>query len=126
MIIKIKQAGFTLLEVMVALSICAMAGIAAMQVTGEHISHITAIEEQTYAAWVAENQLVMARAQGKKWNARNGQKGEQELAGITWYWQQHVTPTADASFVQVRIEVYSDEAHKHSIYDLSTFMLKGK
>ena len=53
-----KSAGFTLLEVMVALAICAMAGIAAMQATGEHINHLSSIEEQTYASWVAENVMV--------------------------------------------------------------------
>ncbi len=56
MILK-KQAGFTLLEVMVALSICAMAGIAAMQVSGQHINHLSIVEQQAYASWVAENQL---------------------------------------------------------------------
>ncbi|MBD1582343.1 type II secretion system minor pseudopilin GspI [Pseudoalteromonas sp. S16_S37] len=118
--------GFTLLEVMVAMSICAMAGIAAMQATGEHITHISTLEEQTYASWVAENRLVEMRAGGDKWSSSNGQKGEEELAERTWYWQQKVTATADPSFVKVTVEVFSDEALKHSVYDLTTFMLKDK
>uniref|UniRef100_UPI0038F6D76D type II secretion system minor pseudopilin GspI n=1 Tax=Streptomyces niveiscabiei TaxID=164115 RepID=UPI0038F6D76D len=56
-----KYQGFTLLEVMVALSICAMAGIAAMQATGEHINHLSSLGEQTYASWVAENVLIEQR-----------------------------------------------------------------
>ena len=76
-----KSAGFTLLEVMVALGICAMAGIAAMQVTGEHVSHIASIEEQTYASWVAENRLVMIRAQGDKWNGKNNNNHGDHQAG---------------------------------------------
>ncbi|RJE78379.1 type II secretion system protein GspI [Pseudoalteromonas citrea] len=123
---KQKSAGFTLLEVMVALSICAMAGIAAMQVTGEHITHVGSLEEQTYASWVAENQMVMMRSSGEKWSGKNGKKGEEELAGQKWYWQQSVTKTEDASFVKVTVTVYQDEELKHSIYDLTTFMLKGK
>ncbi|CAH9066528.1 hypothetical protein PSECIP111951_03832 [Pseudoalteromonas holothuriae] len=121
-----KQSGFTLLEVMVAMSICAMAGIAAMQATGEHITHISTLEEQTYASWVAENRLVAIRANAENWPGKNGQKGEEELAERTWYWQQKVIATADPSFVKVTVEVFSDEALKHSVYDLSTFMLKGK
>ncbi|MEL7478300.1 MAG: type II secretion system minor pseudopilin GspI [Pseudomonadota bacterium] len=121
-----KSAGFTLLEVMVALGICAMAGIAAMQVTGEHVSHIASIEEQTYASWVAENRLVMIRAQGDKWNGKNNNKGEEELAGLTWYWQEKVTKTNDPSFVKVQVEVFSDAEYKNSLYDLTTFILKGK
>ncbi|NOU51878.1 type II secretion system minor pseudopilin GspI [Pseudoalteromonas sp. JBTF-M23] len=118
--------GFTLLEVMVAMSICAMAGIAAMQATGEHITHISTLEEQTYASWVAENRLVEMRASGEKWSGTNNQKGEEELAERTWYWQQKVTATADPSFVKVTVEVFSDEALKHSVYDLTTFILKDK
>ena len=47
-----RSTGFTLIEVLVALSICAMAGIAAMQISGEHINHLGAIQEQTYGSWV--------------------------------------------------------------------------
>ncbi|WP_105166942.1 type II secretion system minor pseudopilin GspI [Pseudoalteromonas sp. T1lg23B] len=121
-----KSTGFTLLEVMVAMSICAMAGIAAMQATGEHITHISTLEEQTYASWVAENRLVEMRAGGSDWKGKNGLKGEEELAERVWYWQQKVTATADPSFVKVNIEIFSDEELKHSVYDLTTFMLKDK
>lgn len=76
--------GFTLLEVMVALSICALAGIAAMQATGEHINHLSSLEEQTYASWVAENVMVEQRAKGKEWQGKNGQKGTENMAGIDW------------------------------------------
>ena len=119
-----RYQGFTLLEVMVALSICAMAGIAAMQISGEHINHLSTIEEQTYASWVAENQLVEIRAQGDKWAAKNNHKGKVELAGQTWYWQQKVTRTADSSFVKVDIEVYTDEQYEQFAYTLSTYIDK--
>ncbi|GAP74383.1 general secretion pathway protein I [Pseudoalteromonas sp. SW0106-04] len=109
---------------MVALSICAMAGIAAMQISGEHINHLSTIEEQTYASWVAENQLVEIRAQGDKWAAKNNHKGKVELAGQTWYWQQKVTRTADSSFVKVDIEVYTDEQYEQFAYTLSTYIDK--
>ena len=75
----IKSTGFTLLEVMVALAICAMAGIAAMQATGEHINHLSSIEEQTYASWVAENVMVEQRAKGEKWAGKNGTKGRANI-----------------------------------------------
>ncbi|WP_105188048.1 type II secretion system minor pseudopilin GspI [Pseudoalteromonas sp. T1lg48] len=118
------SAGFTLIEVLVALSICAMAGIAAMQISGEHINHLGAIKEQTYGSWVAENQLVEIRAQGDNWNAKNGAKGKTELAGATWYWQQEVVRTADSSFVKVVITVFTDEQHERFAYELATYIDK--
>ncbi|AOT06748.1 type II secretion system minor pseudopilin GspI [Pseudoalteromonas luteoviolacea] len=126
--IKRTQTGFTLLEVMVAMGICAVAGIAALQATGSHINHMSTIEQQTYAAWVAENQMVMARAKasGGKWNGKNSDSGDEEFAGQTWYWSQKVEKTADAEFVKLTIEVFEDEKREHSLYDLTTFMHKGK
>lgn len=119
------QRGFTLLEVMVALAICALAGIAAMQATGEHINHLSTLEQQTYASWVAENVLVEQRAQGEKWAGKNGQKGTETLAGIEWYWRQDVVVTEDKSFVKVTINVFSDEKLEYPIYELSTYLNKG-
>ncbi|QTL36816.1 MULTISPECIES: type II secretion system minor pseudopilin GspI [Pseudoalteromonas] len=121
---RTKQAGFTLLEVMVALSICAVAGIAAMQATGEHINHISTLEQQAYASWVAENRLVMMRAGAKEGAVRNGLKGDEEMGGVTWYWSQSTLATADPTFVKVTIEVFSDEKREHSVYDLTTFIYK--
>ncbi|QPL43190.1 MULTISPECIES: type II secretion system minor pseudopilin GspI [unclassified Pseudoalteromonas] len=120
-----KSAGFTLLEVMVALAICAMAGIAAMQATGEHINHLSTIEEQTYASWVAENVIVEQRTKGDKWAGKNGTKGSETLAGYEWYWRQDVIATADKSFVKVTINVFADEKLEYPIYELVTYLNKG-
>ncbi|KPZ52306.1 putative type II secretion system protein I precursor [Pseudoalteromonas sp. P1-13-1a] len=117
--------GFTLLEVLVALSICAMAGIAAMQATGEHINHLTTLEEQTYASWVAENVLVEQRSKGKGWQAKNGARGSEVMAGVEWFWKQEIAQTADKSFVKVTINVFSDEKYEQSVYELSTYLNKG-
>ncbi|TMO76744.1 type II secretion system protein GspI [Pseudoalteromonas sp. S3776] len=117
--------GFTLLEVLVALSICAMAGIAAMQATGEHINHLTTLEEQTYASWVAENVLVEQRSKGKDWQAKNGARGSEVMAGVEWFWKQEIAKTADKSFVKVTINVFSDEKYEQSMYELSTYLNKG-
>lgn len=121
-----KYHGFTLLEVLVALSICAMAGIAAMQATGEHIHHLSSIEEQTYGSWVAENVLVEQRTLGEKWQGKNGARGSEMMAGIEWFWRQDVVPTADKSFVKVTINVFADDKYENSIYELSTYLNKGK
>ncbi|ASM49092.1 general secretion pathway protein I [Pseudoalteromonas espejiana DSM 9414] len=117
--------GFTLLEVLVALSICAMAGIAAMQATGEHINHLSTLEEQTYASWVAENVLVVQRSKGKDWQAKNGKRGSEVMGGTEWFWKQEITATADKSFVKVTINVFSDEKYEQSVYELSTYLNKG-
>ena len=112
--------------VLVALSICAMAGIAAMQATSEHIHHLTTIEEQTYASWVAENVIIEQRTKGEQWQGKNNLKGSEVMGGVEWFWQQEVTATADKSFVKLTINVFTDEKYEHSAYELSTYLNKGK
>ncbi|CAM4405840.1 type II secretion system minor pseudopilin GspI [Pseudoalteromonas ostreae] len=121
-----RSKGFTLLEVMVALSICAMAGIAAMQATAEHINHLSSLEEQTYASWVAENVMIEQRTLGDKWQGKNGAKGTETMAGIEWYWRQDTEATADKSFVKVTINVFSDEKLERSVYELISYLNKGR
>ncbi|MBH0058935.1 type II secretion system minor pseudopilin GspI [Pseudoalteromonas sp. SWXJZ94C] len=117
--------GFTLLEVLVALSICAMTGIAAMQATSEHIHHLSSIEDQTYASWVAENVMIEQRTKGEQWEGKDKLRGSEIMAGVEWFWQQNVIATADKSFVKLTINVFSDEKYEHSVYELSTYLNKG-
>ena len=103
-----------------------MTGIAAMQVTSEHIHHLSSIEDQTYASWVAENILVEQRTKGEQWQSKSGLRGSEVMAGVEWFWQQDVMPTADKSFVKLTITVFSDEKYERSVYELSTYLNKGK
>ena len=116
--------GFTLLEVMVALSICALAWISAMQVAGQHINHLSIVEQQAYASWVAENRLVELSI-AEKWPPKNNKKGFQEQAGHKWYWQQKVVKTETKDLFQVTVEVYETEKSPQSVYELSTFLSKN-
>ncbi len=115
--------GFTLLEVMVALSICAMAGIAAMQVTGEHINHLSEIEQQSYASWVAENQLVEAMLD-EAWPKKDNKKGKVDMAGVEWYWRQQVVKTASDDFVQLTMIVGRDSKYQDNLFQLTTYVSK--
>ena len=48
--------GFTLLEVMLALAIFALAATAVLQIASGALSNQQILEEKTVAGWVAENQ----------------------------------------------------------------------
>ncbi|MGC3836488.1 type II secretion system minor pseudopilin GspI [Moritella viscosa] len=52
-----KQAGMTLLEVMVAMAVFGTAGLAVMKVATENLSSLAYLEEKTFANWVAANTL---------------------------------------------------------------------
>ena len=56
-----KQKGLTLLEVMLALMIFALAGTAAVKVATEHLNGVSQIENMTFATWVANNRLTQVQ-----------------------------------------------------------------
>ena len=51
--------GFTLLEVMLALAIFALAAMAVLQIASGALSNQQILEEKTVAGWVAENQTAL-------------------------------------------------------------------
>ncbi len=51
--------GFTLLEVMIALAIFALAATAVLQIASGALSNQQILEEKTVAGWVAENQTAL-------------------------------------------------------------------
>lgn len=57
--------GMTLLEVMVALAVFAIAGLAVMKTASEHLSGLNYLEQKTLATWVVENQLVQQKLEAK-------------------------------------------------------------
>ncbi|MGB0936308.1 MAG: type II secretion system minor pseudopilin GspI [Colwellia sp.] len=119
----INQKGFTLLEVMLAMAVFAIAGVALMSAANSNYRHISHLEETMLANWVASNQLVEVNLD-KSWPPKNNQKGDVELAGRTWYWQQKVIKTTDKDMRAVTIEVRATKDNKTFISSMTTYVAK--
>ena len=57
-----NEAGFTLIEVLAALAIIAVALMAALRATGQGTSNVGELRSRLFASWVAENLLAEQRA----------------------------------------------------------------
>lgn len=114
------QQGFTLLEILVAIAILAVAGVAVMRSSAEHINALTVLKDRTFSSWVAENRLSELRLESK-WPPSN-KKGKMEMAGREWFWRQEVEKVADKSMRKVTVYVTEKESDKEAIYQLSTFL----
>lgn len=119
------QKAFTLIEVMLAMAVFAIAGVALLGTTDTNLTGMSRIEDQTMAQWVAANQLVEANL-STKWPPQNNQRGEQELAGITWYWQQKVIATTDKNMKAITIEVRRNQDSESAITSLTTYVTKAQ
>lgn len=120
-----KANGFTLIEVMIALAIFSIAGVALSLTANTNANTTALIEERMLASWVASNQLVEMKLQAK-WPPQNNQKGEVELAQREWFWKQVVKKTTDDNLNAVIMEVRDSEKDEHAITSLITYVAKGK
>lgn len=120
---KKYKTGMTLLEVLVALFIFALTGTAIMKAASDHLTGVGQIEDITFATWVADNRLTQLHLD-TKWPIKNNQKGELEMAGRKWYWQQRISKTSDENMVQVEVSVGLDEQYQATVTSVSTFIAK--
>lgn len=91
-----RQRGMTLLEVLVALAVFATAALSVMKAVSQHLNTLSYLEEKTFAAMVADNELAKVRLSGEI--PTSAKKGKSELAGREWYWTIKTTKTADGFF----------------------------
>ncbi|KGJ94324.1 type II secretion system minor pseudopilin GspI [Colwellia psychrerythraea] len=120
-----KQCGFTLIEVMLAMAVFAIAGVALLGVADNNYRHISHIEQQMFANWVASNQLVEVSLD-KTWPPKNNRKGKVELAGKTWYWQQKVSKTTNKELRAVTMQVRLNEDDELVSASLMTYLAQDK
>lgn len=117
--------GFTLIEVMLAMAVLAIAGVALVSATSSNVRHIGQLEERMVANWVASNQLVEANLD-ETWPPRNNKKGKVELASKEWFWQQKVVRTTDSNMRAVTIEVRLNEDDELPITSLQTYIARDQ
>lgn len=105
---KHRSGGFTLIEVMLALSIFTLAALAALQVASAHLRSISVIEERTFATMVASNRMAQIHS-GDQWPPQNGAAGRMMMAERPWYWRQEVVATVTDGLREVTVIVSVEE-----------------
>jgi general secretion pathway protein I len=116
-----KSLGFTLIEVMLAMAVFSIAGIALLSAATNNTRNIGYLEDKMFANWVAANQLVTNNLVAK-WPPKNNVKGDVELAGRLWFWQQKVIKTTDKGMRAIVMEIRLKADDKLPISSLTTYV----
>lgn len=111
---KSRAAGFTLVEILVALAILAIAVAAVVAAVSGHVSNAAYLRDRTLAHWVAMNKIAELQV-GGDWPAPGTQKGESLMAAQEWSWQVTVSATDDADVHRLDVSVFADKDHKESL-----------
>ena len=98
--------GFTLLEILVALAVIAIALAAIVGETALRLGSAARLTDHTLAHWVAMNRIAEQQLSAD-WPAAGITTGSEELAGREWYWSVKVSITEDADVRRLDVEVRS-------------------
>lgn len=86
-----RERGFTLLEVLVALAVIAVALSAAIKAAGSNVDNAAYLRDRTFAHWVAMNKLAEMQTMNKFPSAGSTDRGTQLMAGHEWHWTVKTT-----------------------------------
>jgi general secretion pathway protein I len=117
-----KRAGFTLIEVLVALAIVAVALIAALRVAGQGANNAVELRARLFAGWIAENRLAEHRARAD-WLPTGIQNGTERQGGIEFAWREEVITTPNPAFRRVDVFVFLPSAETRSLAHLAGFVV---
>ena len=104
-----RQPGFTLLEVLVALAVLAIAMGAIIHAATQSINTVATLRDQTFAGWVALNQVNALLLEKKPWPEEGSRTGSVELANRTWRWEARFFKTEDPDLRRVEVTVRASE-----------------
>jgi len=114
-----RRRGFTLIEVLIALAVVALALLGLTRTAAISVRDFDALRERTIAGWVAANVLTEARLSGAL-PSTGTSDGRVELGGRPWRWTRDVSATPDPEVRRIDIRVFAGEA-KESVASLSGF-----
>jgi len=99
-----RAAGFTLVEILVALAVLAIALTAVAHALGGAADTTAALRERMLARWVAEDKLADLELRGD-WPALDTKEGDAEMGGRKFHWIQETGATPVAKMRRVEMSV---------------------
>ncbi|MGB8855045.1 MAG: type II secretion system minor pseudopilin GspI [Burkholderiales bacterium] len=115
-----RRGGFTLIEVLIALAILAIALAAALRSSNISTDTALALRQKTLAGFVAGNLLAEASAK-RAFPPIGISNGKAEQAGQSFNWEQIVEGTASQYFRRSKIKVTGEGKPDYVLYEMTGF-----
>ncbi|ATF09482.1 type II secretion system minor pseudopilin GspI [Candidatus Enterovibrio altilux] len=115
-----KAHGFTLIEVLIAMAVFAVAAMTVLNSTSQYMNTLKVLEEKIFASMVANNQLALLVLEEKV--PTSVTNGKSKLAGRTWYWTVQPTITTDHTLKVVELIVWQHEDKRNSIVSVKMYV----
>jgi general secretion pathway protein I len=117
---KRGSAGFTLLEVLIALLVLALALVAMVRTAAVEVRDFDDLRERTLAGWLAQEILAETRIASPLPNPGRS-NGQRRFGGRDWRWELRVQGTAVPSIRRLDISISPAGASRDPVVQLSGF-----
>jgi len=105
--------GFTLVEVLIALAVVAIALLALTRAASVQVMSFDGLRERTLAGWVGANVLTETRL-ATPFPPTGKTDGRMQLAQRDWRWTRDVKATQVSDIRRIDVTVYLGESHEPS------------
>jgi general secretion pathway protein I len=112
-----NEAGFTLIEVLIALAILTIALTAIIKSTAQTTKHAMYLQNKVVASWVGTEVMNEALAGILKLpNSSEGVENETAMLGRKWPWKASLSDTPNPHIKKVSVEVFLEINHTKLIH----------
>ncbi len=119
-----RSSGFTLLEVLVALAVVAIALGALVSAAGMQTRNEAYLQDKTFAHWVAMNRAAEMQLDGDA--VKIGETaGSEQMAQRTWFWKSVLATTEDPNVARATIEVRAAPKDDRPLFTLVAFVYRS-
>lgn len=119
-----NRTGFTLIEVLIALAIVAVALAATLRAAGQSTANVVEMRSRLLAGWVAENLLAEHRARAD-WLPIGIQRGHEREGGIDFSWRKEVITTPHPAFRRIDVFVFVNPEESRVLAHYTTFLVNA-
>ncbi|AXJ94302.1 MULTISPECIES: type II secretion system minor pseudopilin GspI [unclassified Sphingomonas] len=102
--LPLREAGFTLIEIMVALAVFSLAVLALVRLENATVRGATILDDTMIANLVARNVAIEAATEARM-PTLGRSSGVETNGGRAWTWVRDVRPTGNASIVRIDVAV---------------------
>jgi len=103
-----RSAGFTLVEILVALAVLAIAVAAVTAAVSGNVSNAVYLQDRTLAHWVAMNKVAELQST-QDWPGAGTQHGESLMASQQWSWEVKISTTEDPNVRRLDVKVFAGQ-----------------
>ena len=120
-----SRRGFTLIEILVALAILAVALAAAVRSAGVAADTTLGLKDRVVAGWIVQDR-VAEYAVRPLWPDIGTRQGNADQAGVQFVWRETVSGTPNPRFRRIEVQVFPARTPDHAAARLVGYAVRSE